>query len=199
MKNLVAVALLSIATATPVYAADAPPKAVKHKPASAKSVQKDDECDSKHHPAARSHDMEHHMGYGMEHGMEHGMGHGMMGGGDMGMMLQPNMRLLMALDLSDEQQSKINKLADELKHNNWGLQGSINDESAKLRDLYEADRRDPASIGKVYQKLFDLKRQMIENYMEVQNRIEDVLTPEQRTVMKEERRKMRTMYQPPMH
>ena len=124
-------------------------------------------------------------------------GHGMMGEGAE-MMMEPDMHLLGALALSKEQQSKINKLSDELKHNNWATLGLINDETAKLRDLYEADKRDPAAIGKEYQKVFDLKRQMIETYLNTQNSIEEILTPDQLAKMKEARQKMHHMYGHPM-
>jgi Spy/CpxP family protein refolding chaperone len=128
---------------------------------------------------------------------EHGMGkhyeHGMMGDQGGEMMMEPNMHLLGALALSNEQLSKISKLADDLKHNNWATQGLINDETAKLRDLYEADKRDPASIGKEYQRIFDLKRQMIETYLDTQNRIEENLTPEQLTKLKGARHEMHHM------
>lgn len=104
---------------------------------------------------------------------------GMMGGDGSGMMESPRMNMVRSLDLSDEQRSKINKLSDQLHHNNWAAQGYIMDESGKLRDLYEADKRDPSTIGNVYQKIFDLKRQMIEAMIDTQNHVEELLTPEQ--------------------
>lgn len=193
MKNFFAIALLSAVVAAPAFADDAAAKPSTQKSASATpSVHKHghkmavmkDECDSKH-------DM---MNLHQDHGMMKGHGAGMMGNHDSDMMMEPDMHLLGALALSEEQQSKINKISDELKHNNWATQGLINDETAKLRDLYEADKRDPAAIGKEYQKVFDLKRQMIETYLDTQNRIEEILTPEQRAKTKEARHEMRHMY-----
>ncbi|HEU0188891.1 MAG TPA: Spy/CpxP family protein refolding chaperone [Gallionella sp.] len=129
---------------------------------------------------------------------------GMMGGHGSGMMMEsPHMGMIMSLDLSDEQRAKINKLSDELKHNNWTTKGLIMDESAKLRDLYAADRRDPSAIGKEYQKIFDLQRQMIEATITSQNRIEDLLTPDQRTQLKNMRHggapAHDSMHEHPMH
>jgi Spy/CpxP family protein refolding chaperone len=110
---------------------------------------------------------------------------GMMGGHGSGMMMGRNpMHMIMSLDLNDTQRSKITKISDELNHNNWTTKGLIMDESAKLRDLYAADKRDPSAIGKEYQKIFDLKRQMIEATITAQNRIEELLTPEQRAQLK---------------
>jgi Spy/CpxP family protein refolding chaperone len=125
-------------------------------------------------------------------GYESGMGHEMMGG--MGMMESPRAGMVRALSLSDEQRAKINKLSDKLQHDNWAAMGAIMDESAKLRDLYEADRRDPAAIGKEYQKIFDMKRQMIEAMITTQNQIEDLLTDEQRAQLKDMRKKMGAMH-----
>ncbi len=185
MKTILAFALLSAVVAVPVFADDtsiqAPtkrnvPDASPGHMQGPKMGGMKDGCDG-------------------EHGMSRRHGYGMMGERDADMMMEPSMHMLRALDLSEEQQSKINKLSDDLKHNNWATQGLINDESAKLRDLYEADKRDPAAIGKEYQKVFDLKRQMIETYLETQNRIEDILTPEQRAKMKEARHNMHRMYE----
>jgi Spy/CpxP family protein refolding chaperone len=183
MKKIIVVALLSVFVAAPAFADDTAAKAPANKPAAAtppghmhghKMADKKDECDA-------------------EHVMGEHRGHGMMGEGA-DMMMEPDMHLLGALALSKEQQAKINKFSDELKHNNWATLGLINDETAKLRDLYEADKRDPAAIGKEYQKVFDLKRQMIETYLDTQNRIEEILTPEQLAKLKDARHQMHSMH-----
>jgi Spy/CpxP family protein refolding chaperone len=132
-------------------------------------------------------------------GMMGGYGAGMMGEHGSGMMMgSPRMGLVMSLDLNDDQRSKINKLSDELKHDNWATKGLIMDESAKLRDLYAADKRDPAAIGKEYQKIFDLQRRMIEATITTQNRIEELLTPDQRAQLKQMHRKRMPMHDYPM-
>ncbi len=160
------------------YAADAPVK----KPAAAKPAQPEPGyrqkcCDDE--PCA---------GHGMMDGHDGGMMGGMMDGHDHGMMLEsPRMHMVMSLKLSDDQRAKINKLNDELRHKNWALMGQIMDESAKLRDLYEADKRDPKVIGAEYQKIFDIKRQMIEAMLDTQNHVEELLTPEQLAQLKEMR------------
>lgn len=126
----------------------------------------------------------------------HESGHmgGMMDSHEPGaMMKSPRIGMVMALDLSDDQRAKINKLSDELKHNNWLAMGLVMDESAKLRDLYGADKRDPSAIGKEYQKIFDSERRMIELMIDTQNRIEELLTPEQRTQLKGMHQKMEPM------
>ncbi len=180
MKKFIAVALLGALVAAPAFADDTATKTSIKKPAIAmppgyKHGVKIDECAG-------------------EHGMGNHHGHEMMGEPGAEMMMEPDMHLLGTLALGKEQHSKIIKLSDELKHNNWATQGLINDETAKLRDLYEADKRDPAAIGKEYQKVFDLQRQMIEAYLDTQNRIEEILTPEQLAKLKEARHDMHHMY-----
>lgn len=188
MKNIVALALVTLFAASPALADNAPAKAPAGKAAAVKP--------SAHKHAPKFPDMKDDCE--TRHGMGNHHGYGMMGRHDSSMMMEPNMRMLGALALSDEQRAKVNKLADELKHNNWATQGLINDETARLRDLYDADKRDPAAIGKEYQKIFELERQMIETYLDIQNRIEALLTPEQIAKMKEARRAMRHKYGHPM-
>lgn len=121
-------------------------------------------------------------------GMMVGRMAGMMGGYGAGMMGLSRMPLIMSLDLSDDQRSRISKLSGELQGRNLATKGSIMQEAAKLRDLYAADKRNPAAIGKVYQKMFDMQRKMIEATITAQNRIEEVLTPAQRTQLKDMRK-----------
>jgi len=167
------------------FAADSPVK----KPAASKSIAKPGTHDMKDHCD------EH------EAGMMGGHMGDMIGGHDSGMMTMesPRMNMVMSLDLNDEQRSKAYKLSDELKHNNWATMGLIMDESAKLRELYAADKPDPSAIGKVYQKMFDLQRQMIEATITIGNRAEELLTPEQRAQIKNMRRKGEPERDCPMH
>ncbi len=170
MKKILVVVLLFAFSAASSFAADATSAPVK------KSARKTvDQCD--------------------DHAVYHGMrdGYGMMG--SHGMMM--GVGIYSMLSLSADQQAKISKLSDELNHDNWAKQGLINDESAKLRDLYEADKRDPAAIGEEYKKIFDLKRQMIEAYLTAQNQIDAVLTPEQRAQMKDMQRNHMYMHSRP--
>lgn len=166
------------------YAADVQSK----KPAMTKSF--------RHMQGKKDHCQYEGMGYG--HGMMGGYG-GMMGGYGHGMMMEsPRMHWAMSLDLTDEQRTKINKLSDKLHHDNWATMGKIQDESDKLRDLYEADKRDPKSIDREYQKIFDLKREMIMAILVTQNKVEDLLTPEQLAQLKKMRHRRGSMHGYPM-
>lgn len=133
-------------------------------------------------------------GYGMGPNMMGGgyyMGPGMMGGygmkpwmmdGDCGMgtgMMGGRMGLFDALDLTDEQQAKINKIQDETRKSHWSLMGEMMDQQAELRDLYSAPKQDSAAIDKAYKKLGQLQQKMYETSLEAQKRIEANLTKEQ--------------------
>lgn len=180
---------MGLATLSVSFAADVQAK----KPAITKPATNPDAQGKKDH-------CDEEMGEGHGHDMMGGHDGGMMGGHSSGMMVEsPSMKMVRSLNLSDEQRSKIDKLSDELQHKNWATMGLIMDESAKLRDLYEADKRDPKTIGNEYQKIFDLKRQMIEAMLDTQNHIEELLTPEQLTQLKSLRHKMGSMHGHPMH
>lgn len=83
------------------------------------------------------------------------------------------------LDVNQEQRSKLNKIQNELRKQQWGLQGRILDEQAKLSDLHSADRPDSKKLGAVYGALFDIRRQMIEAKIDAMNRAKDVLNKDQ--------------------
>jgi len=124
------------------------------------------------------------MGGGMGRGM---MGDGMMGGKGMGMGMMGGMHgaPFQMLDLTPEQRTKINKIHDDLRRKNWEALGKIQDEEAKLRDLYAADKRDPKAIGAVYGSIYAHKRQMIESSIDAHNRMEALLSDAQRAQLKQ--------------
>lgn len=114
-------------------------------------------------------------GYGP--GMMGGYGYGMMGGGfGRGGMMGP----FQGLNLSDQQRSKINQIQDETRRKNWDVMGKMMDEQARLRDLFTADKRDPAAIGKQSMKIADLRRQLLEASIDAHNRMETLLSKEQK-------------------
>lgn len=175
-QSAVLAAGISLAlTSWSAFSADAPQVPVK-KPAAKRFVHPKEDCHFGHGMG----------GYGMMGGYGgHGMGmggYGMMGGYGQGMgvkMLGPRTAIVWSLDLTSEQRGKIGKLIEKLQHDNWAAMGTIMDDSGVLRDLYHADRRDSVAIDKTYQRIFDLKRQMIKAALDTENEIEDLLTPEQ--------------------
>jgi Spy/CpxP family protein refolding chaperone len=112
------------------------------------------------------------MGPGMMYGWGQGQGMGpggMHGYGPGGM-----------LDLDESQQKKMAQIQQELSKKHWELMRKMDEENAKLRDLYSKDKRDPQAIGKQLQRFYDLRRQMTVSSLEAQNRMEAILTPEQK-------------------
>jgi Spy/CpxP family protein refolding chaperone len=100
------------------------------------------------------------------------MGPGMMGG-------------LWRLDLTDAQRQQVLKIQDDLRRKNWDLLGKQQDEEAKLRDAYfGAAKRDRAAIVDAYRRIGDLRLQRIENALDAAEKIEGVLTPQQRDQLK---------------
>lgn len=116
------------------------------------------------------------MGYGMGPGMMGGyggMGAGMMGGA------------LWSLDLNDSQRSQILKIQDDARRKNWELLGKSQDETAKLRDGYLASGKlDRKGILDAYKRISDLRLQRIENTLDATEKMENVLTAQQRDQLK---------------
>lgn len=138
-------------------------------------------------------------GYGPGYGQGYGPGYGpgMMGGyGRGGMMggyggggMMGYGGPLHLLDLNEQQLAKINQIQDETRRKNWSVMGKLQDERAHMRDLFSADKRDPAAIGKQAMKIAELRRQLLEASVEAHNRIEALLTKEQKDQLRSYRRR----------
>jgi len=120
------------------------------------------------------------MGYGMGPGM---MAPGMIGGRGMGAGMMHG--VLWSLDLGDAQRSQILKIQDDLRRKNWDLMGKSQDEMAKLRDSYlAAGKRDRKAILDTYKRIDELRLQRIDNALDAAEKIESVLTADQRDQLK---------------
>jgi Spy/CpxP family protein refolding chaperone len=126
-------------------------------------------------------------GYGYGPGMMGGGdGPGMMGGGYGPGMMGGGWGMMGfgggwedALGLSDDQKTKINRIQDESRHERWALMGNMMDQQAKLRDLYEAPKRDSAAIDETYKSIGDLRQKMYDSSVSARKRMEAVLTSKQ--------------------
>jgi Spy/CpxP family protein refolding chaperone len=127
-----------------------------------------------------------HMGMmgNMKGGGHMGMMGNMMGGDHMGMMGK-----FKGLDLSDEQKAKMSEIRYKLRKKHWEIMGPMIDQQAALHKAYAGDRPDPAAVGAVYGKIFDLKRQVIEARLTAKNSSMDVLTEEQLAQMEKMKHK----------
>jgi Spy/CpxP family protein refolding chaperone len=123
-------------------------------------------------------------GSGMGMGPGGGMGMGMMGMGGSGMGMM-GMGPVSMLDLSDDQRDKIEKIQDDTRRKNWDTYGKIMDEQSKLRDLYAGETVDAKKVGAAYAGIAKLQQQVIESGVEAHNRVQAVLTKEQKEQLKQ--------------
>lgn len=139
------------------------------------------------------------MGYGHGSGMGPGMmgghgvgpsvmGPGMMGPGMMGGGMG-RMGAVWSLDLTDEQANRLERIHDELHRQHRGLMPKMWEAQDRLRELYNAENRDPPAIGKAYAQASDLQRQMLESHVQAEKQMEEVLTREQREQLRRDYRR----------
>lgn len=110
-------------------------------------------------------------GYNMGPGMMGGYGPGMMGG-------------WAGLKLTDAQMAQMEKIHDSLQEKHRKLMSEMWDEQAKMAKLYNAEKRDPAAIGKAHDRLSKLQREALEARIEAENKFDDVLTKEQKSQLR---------------
>jgi Spy/CpxP family protein refolding chaperone len=107
-----------------------------------------------------------------------GYGPGMRGGGGPG--YGPGASVLESLNLTDEQRDKIQVMQEENRQKNWATMGQLRTEMFALRRMYFADKVDPNAVAEQQKKVDELRRQMLKSRLESRNRVESLLTPEQR-------------------
>lgn len=115
-------------------------------------------------------------GYGPGMGFGGMMGPGMMGPGMMGVAGPA----LAALGLDEAQRNEVVKIGDELRKKRWAVAGQMQDEMAKIRDAAWSGKRDRASILAAHKRMSELGQQQLESSLDAADRIDKVLTPEQR-------------------
>jgi Spy/CpxP family protein refolding chaperone len=121
-----------------------------------------------------------HMPY-MDDRRGQGMGMGMgMGMGNMMGMMPMLMHGLNDLKLSKQQRLEIRSLLRDLRKKNWKIMETNMELSDKLADLYAERPRNASNIAAVYDKIFSQKKQMIIDMVEVRNKVDALLTEEQR-------------------
>lgn len=108
------------------------------------------------------------------------MGPGMMGPGMMGPGMMGGYGYGPALDLTEQQQAEIAQIQEDFRKKQSDLAAKMAAEQAKLNEIYYSGKRDPAAIDNQYKKIYDLRRQMIQIQVDAQNRMDAVLTPEQK-------------------
>jgi Spy/CpxP family protein refolding chaperone len=127
-------------------------------------------------------------GYGFGYGYGYG-GRGPMGSMSpmMGQMMGPMghmMGNLHGLNLTDKQRDQIRDIQRNMRKQHWDLMEKMMETSDKLEDLYDVEKPDAEKIGKVYDEIYKIKRQMIQQHIEIRNKIYDILTKEQQEKFK---------------
>ena len=112
------------------------------------------------------------------------MGGGMMGGyGGAGMMrggAGSGYGALAIPDLSDEQREKIARIQEDSRAKNWSAMGQMRSEQFKLRQMYLADKVDPAEFTEQQRKVDEIRLGMLKSRIEGRNQIDALLTKEQK-------------------
>jgi Spy/CpxP family protein refolding chaperone len=118
------------------------------------------------------------MGPGMMGGYGYGMGPGMMGGYGMGPGMMGGYGRggygYGALNLSEEQRTKIAAIEEEVAKRQWELMDKMHDQH------YDLWRGDESASRKAYEVMSSARKAMFENSLEARKRIDSVLTSEQR-------------------
>ena len=117
-------------------------------------------------------------GMGRHRGMMGQYGAGMpgMGAGMMGFGMAP-------LDLTSEQAQKISQLQQEALARHRGLAQQLWAAHDTLNRLHMTEKRDWDAIRAASQKLFDLQRQQLDSALDLQQKIDGMLTDSQRRDM----------------
>jgi Spy/CpxP family protein refolding chaperone len=113
-------------------------------------------------------------GYGYGHG--YGVGPGMMWGYGGAYGARPGF----ALDMTDEQRGKIDKIQQDTASKQWELVAKLQDEQVRVNQLYYSDKRDSAAVSKSYKTIAGLRQQLFDNSLAARKQIDGVLTKEQR-------------------
>lgn len=125
-------------------------------------------------------------GYGPGAGMM--MGPGMMGGMGAGYGMGPGMGGGMGpmamLNLNEAQTAQLKKVQTESMKKQHALMLQMWEAQTNLGDLVNAEKRDPAAIGKAYDKLADVQRQALVARIDMENKAAAVLTKEQMMQMR---------------
>ncbi len=114
-------------------------------------------------------------------------GYGPMMGGP-GMMRGYGPGAAAGIELSNEQRTKMREIQREHFKQEMALREKLYDEYGKLEEIYEADKPDPKAVRDAYDRIYALRKQRIEARLQAHNKMFDLLTDEQRTLWRTQRR-----------
>ncbi len=113
-------------------------------------------------------------GYGMGSGMMggyggYGMGYGMMGGYG-----------AYALGLSADQRSKMAGIWNDSVNKAWPIMGQLREQNFRFAQLMSESNPDRAAVNKVYSRISELRKQLLDQRLDARQKVMEVLTAEQR-------------------
>jgi Spy/CpxP family protein refolding chaperone len=94
-------------------------------------------------------------------------------------------KLYEELKLTDEQKSKLEKLYFDFRKNQADIAGKLNKARIELRELLSAEKLDKSAIDKKVDEISGYTRDLFKNRVNYWFNILQVLTPEQRKILKE--------------
>lgn len=103
-----------------------------------------------------------------------------MGMGNMMGMMPMLMHGFNGLKLNKQQRHEIRSILRDLRKKNWKIMEKNMELSDELADLYTARPLNTPAIAALYDKIFTQKKQMIITMLEARNKMESLLTDEQR-------------------
>jgi Spy/CpxP family protein refolding chaperone len=121
-------------------------------------------------------------GYGMGPGMMWGYGPraGVGGGYGPGMIRGYGWGGYEALNLSEEQRTKIAAIQEEFSRKQWELMGKMHEQRYQLYQSDSSGKTDESAARNAYEALNDARKALFENSLELRKRVDAVLTKEQR-------------------
>jgi len=84
------------------------------------------------------------------------------------------------LKLNDDQRKKIYNIQRDMRKKQWDLMEQMHTTMTKVYPLMNADKRDTKAILSAFEPMFQMRKQMLTIQIETANRIDAVLSPEQR-------------------
>lgn len=97
------------------------------------------------------------------------------------------------LELSDKQREQMREIERQQRRAHWQHTGEMMEAREQLMDLYAKGERDPKVIGEAYEKIFTLRRAMIESRLQSLNEMEAMLEENQRERWQQLYRNRQTM------
>lgn len=88
------------------------------------------------------------------------------------------------LELSKEQRDQILKMQRSESKRNAALMEEMIEQSGELFKLYNVEKPNPETVGKVYDEIYKIKREMIQEHIKIRNQIYDLLNDDQKEIFR---------------